>query len=174
MVNLWHDVDRKTPEKFTAIVECPKGSRVKYEVDQETGMNMYDRVVFSPMHYSTNYVLVPQTLWEDGDPLDVLILNEEALVPGCLVECRAIGVLDMIDGGEGDAKVLVVPVEDPRCEHIKEITDVDPHTLKEIKEFFTVYKNLQNKKVEIGEWCDRQRALSYIQKSFELYDAKIK
>jgi inorganic pyrophosphatase len=174
MVNLWHDIDRKSVEEFNTIVECPKGSRVKYEVDKDTGLIKYDRVLYSPIHYPVNYGFVPQTLWEDGDPLDVLVLNEEPLVPGCLVKCRAIGVLDMVDGGEGDAKVLAVPVKDPRCEHIQSLADVSPHVLEEIREMFRVYKNLQKKEVQVGEWQDKERALSDIQKSFELYDAKFK
>ena len=172
MTNLWHDIDRKTKEKFNVIIEISKGSRVKYEVDKETGIIAFDRVLYSPMHYSANYGFVPQTLWEDGDALDVLVLSEEALVTGCMIECRAVGVLDMIDGGEGDAKVLAVPVADPRFEHIKDLNDVAPHLLKEIKEFFTVYKNLQNKKVEVGEWQNKARAIKDIEKSFEIYDTK--
>lgn len=174
MTNLWHDVDRKNELEFNAIVECPKGSRVKYEVDKETGLIMFDRVLYSPMHYSTNYGFVPQTLWEDGDPLDVLILTEESLIPGCLIKCRAVGVLDMIDGGEGDAKVLAVPVKDPRFDNIKDISDVTPHLLKEIQHFFKVYKDLQNKEVQVGEWRNRDSAIGDIKKSFELYDNKFK
>ncbi len=174
MVNLWHDVDRKSSEEFTAVIEISKGSRVKYEVDKDTGLIMFDRVLYSPMHYSANYGFVPQTLWEDGDPLDVLVLSEEPLVPGCIVKCRALGVLDMIDGGEGDAKVLAVPVKDPRFAHMKEITDVAPHLLAEMQEFFKVYKNLQKKEVEVGAWEDRATAIESIQKSFELYDKEYK
>jgi inorganic pyrophosphatase len=174
MVNLWHDIDRKSSEEFTTVIEISKGSRVKYEVDKETGVLMFDRVLYSPMHYSANYGFVPQTLWEDGDALDVLVLSEEPLIPGCIVKTRALGVLDMIDGGEGDAKVIAVPVKDPRFEHIKELSDVAPHLLKEIKEFFTVYKNLQNKEVEVGEWEDKEKAIECIQKSFELYDKEYK
>lgn len=174
MTNLWHDVNRETKEEFNVIVECPKGTRVKYEIDKETGLIMFDRILYSPMHYSTNYGFVPQTLWEDGDPLDVLVLTEESLVPGCLVKCRAVGVLDMIDGGEGDAKVLAVPLKDPRYDQIKDINDVPPHLLKEIQHFFRVYKDLQNKKVEVGDWKNRESALQDIEKSFKLYDEKFK
>ena len=170
MTNLWHDVDRKNVEEFNVIVECPKNSRVKYEVDKETGLIMFDRVLYSPMHYNNNYGFVPQTLWEDGDPLDVLVMNEEPLVPGTLVKCRAIAVLDMIDGGEGDAKILAVPVKDPRCDHIKDLSDVSPHYLEEIREFFRVYKNLQKKEVEVPDWRDQKAALETVKKSFELYD----
>ncbi len=174
MTDLWHDIDRKSVEEFNVIVECPKGSRVKYEIDKKTGLIKYDRVLYSPMHYSTNYGFVPQTLWEDDDPLDVLILNEEPIVPRALVKCRAIGVLNMIDSGEGDAKILAVPTKDPRCSHIKDINDISPHILEEIKEFFKVYKNLQKKEVSVGDWKNKDEAIKYIKKSFEMYDAKFK
>lgn len=172
MVNLWHDIDRKTKEEFNVIIECPKGSRVKYEVDKKSGLICFDRVLYSPMHYSTNYGFVPKTLWEDGDPLDVLVISHEPLVPSCLVKCRAVGVLDMVDSGEGDAKILAVPVKDPRFKNIQEITDVDEHLLLEIQHFFKVYKDLQNKQVQVGQWNPKQRALKDIEKSFELYDEK--
>jgi inorganic pyrophosphatase len=121
------------------------------------------------MHYPANYGFVPQTLWDDGDPLDVLVLGYEPLVPGCLVEARPIGVLDMIDGGDGDAKVLAVPVSDPRYKEVKDIADVEPHTLEEIKHFFKVYKDLQKKKVEVGEWRSATEAKKDFAKSIELY-----
>lgn len=170
MVHLVHDIDRKKVDEFNVIVECPKGSRVKYEVDKETGLVEFDRVLYSPMHYNTNYGFVPQTLWEDGDPLDVMVLSEEALVPGCLVKCRPLGYLEMIDGGDSDIKVLAVPVKDPRFEHMKSLDDVAPHMLKEISHFFKVYKDLQNKKVEVGEWIGIGDTIKSIQKSFDLYD----
>jgi inorganic pyrophosphatase len=174
MTNLWHDVDRKKVDEFNVIVECPKGSRVKYEVDKETGLIMFDRVLYSPMHYNNNYGFIPQTLWEDGDPVDVLVLNDEPLIPGCLVKCRPVGVLDMIDSGEGDAKLLAVPVKDPRWNHVKDIKDVSPHYLEEVQEFFRVYKNLQKKKVEVGDWKDIKEAIKVVQKSFDLYDKEYK
>lgn len=174
MVNLWHDVKRKEPEAFNTIIEVPKNSRVKYEVDKETGLIKVDRVLYSPVHYSCNYGFIPQTLWEDGDPIDVLLISEEPLVPGCMVEARPIGVLDMVDGGEGDAKILAVPTKDPRFNHIENVKDVSPHLLEEIREFFRVYKRLQNKTVEVGEWNDKERALSDIKKAFDMYDEKYK
>ncbi|MCA9486324.1 inorganic diphosphatase [Candidatus Woesearchaeota archaeon] len=174
MANLWHDVDRKKADEFNVIIENPTGSRVKYEVDKETGLICFDRVLYSPMHYPCDYGFIPQTLWEDGDPIDVLVMTHEPLVPSCLIKCRPLGVLDMIDGGEGDAKVLAVPVKDPRFENLKELSDVEPHILKEIKHFFTVYKDLENKKVEIGEWRDKAEAVKDIEKSFGLYDSKYK
>jgi len=119
MTNLWHDIPRKSEDEFNVIIEVPKGSRVKYELDKETGLIVFDRVLYSPMHYPANYGFVPQSLWEDGDPFDVLVLGHESLVPGCLIKCRAIAVLDMVDSGEGDSKVLAVPIKDPRFESIR-------------------------------------------------------
>ncbi len=174
MTNLWHDVDRKKAEEFNVIIECPKGSRVKYEVDKETGLIKFDRVLYSTDHYPADYGFVPQTLWEDGDPLDVLVLTHEALVPGVLVRCRPLGYLEMIDGGEDDIKILAVPVKDPRFEYIKSLDDVDPHFLKETKHFFQTYKDLQNKKVEVGEWKTKDDAITATKKSFELYDEKFR
>jgi len=172
MTNLWHDVNRLTSKEFKVVVEIPKGSRVKYELDKSTGLIRFDRVLFSAMHYPGDYGFIPQTLWEDGDPIDVLLLTKEPLVPGCLVKCRAVGVLDMIDGGEGDAKVLGVPISDPRFNHIHDLKDVNPHLLKEIKHFFAVYKDLQDKVVEVGDWRDKSEAIRDIEKSFKLYDEK--
>jgi inorganic pyrophosphatase len=171
-MNLWHDIPHGEKDALNVIVEIPMLSRVKYELDKDTGLIKYDRVLYSPMHYPANYGFVPQTLWEDGDPLDVLVLGAEPLVPGCLVEARPIGVLDMIDGGEGDAKVLAVPVADPRWKNTKDIADLEPHFLEEIKHFFTVYKDLQKKKVEVGEWRNHTSAEKDVERSFALYTEK--
>lgn len=168
-MNLWHDIPCGDSDALNVIIEIPMLSRVKYELDKDTGLIKYDRVLYSPMHYPANYGFVPQTLWDDGDPLDVLVLGAEPLVPGCLVEARPIGVLDMIDGGEGDAKVLAVPTKDPRWKNTKDISDLEPHFLEEIKHFFTVYKDLQKKKVEVGEWRGYAEAAKDVAKSIELY-----
>jgi inorganic pyrophosphatase len=168
-MNIWHDIPSGDKNALNVIVEIPMLSRVKYELDKATGLIKYDRVLYSPMHYPANYGFVPQTLWDDGDPLDVLVLGAEPLVPGCLVEVRPIGVLDMIDGGEGDAKVLAVPKADPRWKNTKDIADLEPHFLDEIKHFFTVYKDLQKKKVEVGAWRNAASAIQDIEKSIALY-----
>ena len=168
-MNLWHDIPYGNKDVLNVIIEIPMLSRVKYELDKDTGLIKYDRVLYSPMHYPANYGFVPQTLWDDGDPLDVLVLGAEPLVPGCLVEARPIGVLDMIDGGEGDAKVLAVPAADPRWKNTKDISDLEPHVLEEIKHFFTVYKDLQKKKVEVGEWRNATSAKDDVVKSIESY-----
>jgi inorganic pyrophosphatase len=171
-MNLWHDIPSGDKNGLNVIVEIPKLSRVKYELDKDTGLIKFDRVLYSPMHYPANYGFVPMTLWDDGDPLDVLILGHEELIPGCLVEVRPIGVLDMIDGGEGDAKVLAVPSKDPRFKNTKDISDLEPHLLDEIKHFFQVYKDLQKKAVEVGDWKGHEEAGKVVDKSIALYKEK--
>lgn len=171
-LNLWHDIDRGNQSLINVIIEIPSGSRVKYELDKKTGLIKYDRVLYSPMHYPANYGFVPRTLWEDGDPLDVLVLGNDPLIPGCIMEARPIGVLDMVDGGDGDAKILAVPFSDPRWNHTQTISDIEPHILEEIRHFFMVYKDLQMKSVDVGNWSPREDAEHAILKSFELYDTK--
>ena len=173
-MNLWHDIPHGNKDILNVIIEIPVLSRVKYELDKDTGLIKYDRVLYSPMHYPANYGFVPQTLWDDGDPLDVLVLGAEPLVPGCLIEARPIGVLDMIDGGEGDAKVLAVPAADPRWKNTKDISDLEPHFLEEIKHFFTVYKDLQKKKVEVGDWRSAEAAKKDVERSITQYQEKYK
>ena len=171
-MNLWHDIPSGDKTVLNVIIEIPKLSRVKYELDKDTGLIKFDRVLYSPMHYPANYGFVPMTLWEDGDPLDVLVLGHEELIPGCLIEVRPIGVLDMVDGGEGDAKVLGVPAKDPRYKNTKNISDLEPHLLDEIKHFFQVYKDLQKKTVEVGDWKGADEAGKVVDRSVELYKEK--
>jgi len=145
-MNLWHDLKSGSKDKLSVVIEIPKLSRIKYELDKESGLIKVDRVLYSPMHYPANYGFVPKTLWDDGDPLDVLVLSHEPFVPGSLIDARPIGVLDMTDDGEGDAKILAVPSRDPRFNGMKNISDIEPHILEEIQHFFRVY-GLQN-----GAW----------------------
>lgn len=172
MTNLWHDIKRGKVEEFNVIIECPKASRVKYEIDKESGLIKFDRVLYSPMHYPHNYGFVPQTLWEDADPLDVLVMGHEPVFPATLIKCRPIGVLAMNDSGDDDIKILAVPIADPRFENIKDLKDIEPHLLKEVKHFFKVYKDLQGKKVVVGEWSNKAEAIKAVEKSFKLYDKK--
>ncbi|MCB9362639.1 inorganic diphosphatase [Candidatus Woesearchaeota archaeon] len=171
-MDMLHDIKPGEVNKLNVIIEVPKGSRIKYELDKETGLIKVDRVLYSPMHYPANYGFVPQTLWEDGDPLDVLVIGYEELIPGCLIEARPVAMLEMNDGGDDDVKILAVPTEDPRFKDIETLNDVHPHLLAEIKHFFMVYKHLENKKVDVGEWCDEKAAEAAIKKSFELYKGK--
>lgn len=171
-MNLWHDIAPGTVHALNVIIEIPKGSRIKYELDKETGLIKFDRVLYSPMHYPANYGFVPQTLWKDGDPLDVLVLAHEAIVPGALVEARAIGSLEMTDGGDDDVKVLAVPVSDPRFNNTKDISDLEPHLLEEISHFFRVYKDLQKKEVSVGAWTGNGEIEEIVNTSLSLYKEK--
>lgn len=156
-------------ESLNVIIEIPKMSRVKYELDKETGLIHVDRILYSPMHYPANYGFVPQTLWEDGDPLDVLVMSHEPFIPGCLVAARPIGVLAMTDDGDSDAKILAVPIKDPRYNTVHKLTDIDPHTLEEIKHFFKVYKDLQKKEVVVADWQSKEQAEKDIAQAIKAY-----
>lgn len=170
-MNYWHDISSGEKDILNVIVEVPKLSRVKYELDKETGLIKMDRVLYSPMHQPTNYGFVPQTLWEDGDPLDVLVLGHEPLVPGCLVEVFPIGMLPMTDSGDDDVKILAIPVADPRFKTTT-LASIEPHLLEEIQHFFKVYKDLQKKISIVGEWKGREDAVLAVKKSREMYEKK--
>ncbi len=171
-MNLLHDIAPGSSEKMNVIIEIPKDSKNKYEIDKETGIIALDRVLHTAQIYPFDYGFVPQTLWDDGDALDVIVLTTQPLLPGILVHARPIGVLPMIDGGDKDEKVLAVPVSDPRFAQYKDITDVNPHTLKEISHFFLTYKQLQNKEVTVGEWQGKEAAEAAFARGIELYQAK--
>lgn len=162
----------KVPKEINVIVEIPKGSQNKYEYDTEHKVVKLDRVLYSPMYYPGEYGFVPQTLGEDGDPLDALVLVNFPTYPGTLIEGRVIGMLEMVDQGEPDAKILCVPVNDVRFKNTYSIKDVGEHALKEIAHFFQVYKDLENKKVEIGDWKDAAAAYEVITASIERYKQK--
>ena len=143
-----------TEHPIHVVVEIPKGSRNKYELDHETGRIRLDRMLFSPVHYPTDYGFVPDTLAEDGDPLDALVLLGEPTFPGCEIQARIVGMLDMADDKGPDQKLLVVPLTDPHWNHIYRLEQVAPHLLREIEHFFTVYKQLEDKTVEAYGWRD--------------------
>lgn len=169
--NLWHDipVGDNVPETLNVIIEIPRNSANKYEVDKETGLIKLDRVLYSSQYYPFDYGFAPQTYWHDGDALDVMVLSTFPLVPGLLLEARPIGVLTMIDGGESDDKVIAVPTKDPRYDEYKEIGDVGEHRLKEIKNFFETYKLLQGKEVICKDYRNKEEAMKTILESIELY-----
>jgi len=171
-MNLWHDIKFGKPEEFHVVIEIPKLSRIKYELEKESGQIKVDRVLYSPMHYPANYGFAPRTLWDDGDPLDVLVLSHEPFVPGCLIDVRPIGVLEMVDDGDSDAKILTVPAKDPRFKEINDLSDIEPHIPEEIHHFFKVYKDLQKKPVKVGDWKDKSQAIKDIKHSLRLYDKK--
>jgi inorganic pyrophosphatase len=173
-MNLWHDVPLgdKAPEQINIIVEISKGSGNKYEVDKETGMIALDRANYSAATYPCEYAFAPQTLWEDGDALDILLLATYPVLPGVLVKARPIAMMDMIDTGESDTKIICVPIKDQRWENVKDLGDINPHTLKEIKHFFETYKELKGDKVEVPGFKPRADALEAINQSIDLYKKK--
>jgi len=152
-----------------ALIEIPTGSQNKYEFDKETGRFMLDRVLFSPMHYPTEYGYLENTLAEDGDPLDVLVLTTFPTFPGCVIESRVIGVLMMTDDKGKDEKLLAVPTQDPRFKEVHTLEDVAPHVLKEISHFFQVYKDLENKSVQIDGWEGVETAARLVEESKARY-----
>jgi inorganic pyrophosphatase len=174
--SLWHDISigGNTPTDFNVIIEIPKGSHNKYEIDKETGLIALDRANYSAAPYPFDYGFVPQTLWEDGDPLDVLVLSTWPLHPGILVHVRPVGIMEMIDSGESDYKIITVPMNDKRWEHVQDIGDVNPHSLKEFQHFFETYKILKGKGdiVTINGTKNKADALEAVKKSMELYKAK--
>ncbi len=156
-------------EAVEAFVEIPRGSRNKYEYDEQRGVFFLDRVLYSSVHYPTDYGFVVGTLGEDGDPLDALIVVEEPTFPGCHVMVRPIGVLDMTDEKGRDQKILAVPVVDPRFSRVRDLGDLDPHWLREIENFFQTYKTLEEKWTEVVGWNDAAAALRVIRDAMDRY-----
>jgi len=173
-MNLLHDITagKDAPHIINVVIEIPKGSKNKYEMDKETGLIMLDRALHTAQDYPFDYGFMPQSHWEDGDPLDIVVLTTYPLAPGILVKVRPIGIAHMIDDGESDAKILAVPEKDPRWDEVIDLADVNQHTLKEIEHFFLTYKQLQNKEVTIDGFGDKAAAIEAILKSQELYKEK--
>lgn len=173
-MNLLHDTEpgKNTPESIHVIVEINKGSKNKYEIDKETGIIALDRAMHTSQDYPFDYGFVPQTLWDDGDALDVVLLTTYALLPGILVRARPVAIMHMVDGGEADEKVIAVPEDDPRWNDVKDIADINKHTLKEIEHFFATYKKIQNKTVEINGFEGADEAKRAVVRSLSLYKEK--
>ncbi len=171
-MNLLHDIDPGTKEEMNVIVEIPKGSHNKYEIDKKTGLIALDRVAHTGQGFPFDYGFVPQTLWEDGDALDVIILTTYPLLSGILVRVRPVAIMHMIDSGEGDDKVIAVPVDDPRWSGVKDLSEVNPHTLKEIEHFYSTYKQLQNKVVTISGFGGKQEAEAAYERAKKMYNDK--
>lgn len=170
-MNLWKDLvpGPSVPEVVYAVIEIPKGSRNKYEYDKDMEAFALDRVLYSPFHYPAEYGIIPQTLWDDGDPMDIMVLMEQPTFPGCVIETRPIGIMRMIDGEDSDDKILGVPINDPRFKDINDIDDVPKHLLDEIAHFFKEYKRLEGKTTEILGWENASKAFEAIKHSIELY-----
>lgn len=168
-MNHWHDIPAGNKESVNVIIEIPSGSKNKYEIDKDTGLIALDRAMHTAQDYPFDYGFAPQTLWDDGDAADVVLLSTYSLDPGILVQTRLVGVMTMIDGGESDDKLIGVPVDDPRWDDVEDISDVHDHTLKEIRHFFRTYKELQEEDVSIEEFADRETAQEKFEQSRELY-----
>ena len=171
-MNIWHDIaaNRISKENFFACIEISKGGKNKYEMDKATGMLMLDRVLYTSTHYPANYGFIPRTYADDDDPLDVLVLCSEAILPMTLVKCYPIGVIKMIDSKSIDEKIIAIPFSDPQYNEIKELEELPHHIIEELNHFLRVYKELENKKVEVVKICGREEAVNTIAKSLVAYE----
>lgn len=155
-----------------AIIEIPKNTRAKYELDKESGLLKMDRVIYSSMYYPANYGFIPQTFCDDNDPLDILVLSQIDVVPMCLIEARIIGVMRMLDGGELDDKIIAVAAQDMSVNHINDIEELPEHFFKELRTFFEDYKKLENKTVEVEDFEDAESAKKIVMQSLADYQTK--
>lgn len=174
--NFWHDIETgpDVPAMINVIVEIPRGSQNKYEYDKRYNLIKLDRVLFSPFHYPGDYGIIPQTISDDGDPLDALVLVTSPTYPGILIEARPIGLLQMKDDGSLDDKIICVSTNDPRYMHTNDITNIEDHYRSEIAHFFQVYKDLEGKKVEILGWKSADDAKKVILDSMKNYKNTVK
>ena len=170
----WHSVSpgEEAPVFVNGIIEIPKGSKGKYEMDKESGLLRLDRVLFSSVHYPANYGFIPQTYCDDHDPLDILVICSIDVFPMCLIEAKVIGAMEMIDGAERDDKIIAVAKYDMSVKHINNLSELPPHTLVELKRFFEDYKNLEHKDVLVEKFMDRERAYEIIKEGVSLYNEK--
>lgn len=169
----WHiSIGPQAPEIIKAVIEIPKGSRMKYELEKDSGLLQLDRVIHASMHYPMNYGLVPQTYFEDGDPLDILVMCSFEITPLCIVDTRAIGLMHMEDEHGNDDKLLAVAAYDPAFNHIQDLSDVPQHHMNELRNFFEGYKALENKTVKVGNMYGKEEAWKCIKRSMALYKEK--
>lgn len=172
-MNIWHDIDpaRITPEKYCGVIEISKGSKTKYEIDKETGLLKVDRVLYTSTIYPANYGFIPRTFADDGDPLDILVLCTEPIIPMTLVQCYPIGVIRMLDSGRLDEKIISIPFGEPNYAGIKDIGDLPGHIFDEMKHFFTVYKALEHKETLVNDVAGRDEAVGIVAGAIENYIA---
>ncbi len=170
-MNIWHDIEnsRIQPNNFFAVIEISKGSKQKYEMDKKTGLLRLDRILYTSTHYPANYGFIPHTLASDNDPLDVLVLCSESLIPMSLVRCYPIGVIIMNDNGALDEKIIAIPFADPNYNTYQSINDLPKHVFDEMKHFFTVYKQLEEKETSVDVVAGREKAVEIIISSMENY-----
>lgn len=168
----WHDVSLgdEIPALVPVVIEVPKGSKNKYELDKKSGLLKVDRVLFSSVHYPANYGFIPQTYCEDNDPLDVLVLGQDSVVPLTIMIARPIGVMKMRDQGEADDKIIAVHVNDPEYVHYTSIHQLPPHRMMEVRRFFLDYKTLEEKSVVVERFLDREEAQAVVLDAVRLYE----
>lgn len=173
-MNIWHDIDpsRVSPTDFFGVIEISKGSKAKYEIDKDTGMLILDRVLYTSTIYPANYGFIPRTYADDGDPLDILVLCTEPILPLTLVQCFPIGVIKMLDGGHLDEKIISIPFGDPTYAKLTDISDIPEHVFNEMKHFFSVYKELEHKETIVDDVAGRDEALRIIAGALESYTKK--
>ena len=171
MSNIWHDISPKriSSDKFIAVIEIPKGCKNKYEMDKDTGMLRLDRVLYTSTHYPANYGFIPRTYAEDCDPLDVLVLCQETIVPMTLVECYPIGVLKMVDNDEIDEKIIAIPFNDPTYNCYSDVSQLPQHIFDEISHFFQVYKSLEGRETYVSEVLGAEDAKKSITRCISMY-----
>lgn len=174
--NPWHKVNigDNAPNVVNGIIEIPKNTRAKYELDKESGLLLMDRVIYSSMYYPANYGFIPRTYCDDKDPLDILVLSQINIVPMCLVSAKVIGVMRMLDNGESDDKIIAVAEHDMSVSHINDISELPNHFLKELKNFFEDYKKLENKTVIIEEFQNAETAREIVKQSMLDYNKYVK
>lgn len=174
MSNIWHDIspNRISPESFIAVIEIEKGSKNKYELDKETGHMLLDRILYTSTHYPANYGFIPRTYADDGDPLDVLVLCSEMLYPLSLVRCYPIGMITMQDQGKMDEKIIAIPFNDPNYNEYTSIEELPGHVISEMRHFFTIYKNLENKDTVVDDEQGPDVAKATISKALDNYIEK--
>ena len=171
----WHiQIGHAAPEIVNAVIEIPKGGRLKYELDKASGLLKLDRVLYSAMFYPMNYGLVPQTWFDDGDPLDILVMCSSEVVPLCIVAARVIGIMRMEDENGIDDKILSVAAHDPAYHHIQDLADIPQHHMDELKNFFEGYKTLEKKRVIVGDMFGKEKACEAVRRSMLLYQEKFK
>lgn len=170
-MNIWHDIspERIKKDNFYAVIEIPKGCKMKYEMDKETGLLRLDRVLYTSTHYPSNYGFIPRTFAADGDPLDVLVLCSENIYPMSLVKCYPIGVISMVDGGEVDDKIIAIPMHDPTYNGYNDIGALPTHIFDEMSHFFSVYKQLEGKNTAIDRVEGKEAAMRIVQESIDAY-----
>ena len=167
----WHGAEygEIAPEIVNAIIEIPKGSRAKYEIDKTTGLLKLDRMIYSSFHYPINYGFIPKTLGEDKDPLDILVLTSVVIEPLCIVESKVIGVMQMIDSGDADDKIIAVAKNDPSVNYFNELDELPTHFFAELRNFFEEYKKLEKKTVVVDEFQEKDKAYDIIKQAIERY-----